>query len=71
MGDALDDGLHGRNVIQSCSREERVDFIHLRNKCVNGDVEKYLFNNYLSPVLRLDCVTGESAAARPWKQKRG
>jgi len=50
MADALDDALHGRNVIQSCSGEKHVDFIHLRRECANGVVEMYLFNNYLPPV---------------------
>ena len=62
MGDALDDGLHGRNVIQSFSCEKRVNFVHLRQQCANGVVKMYLFNNYL-PSVDLHCVTRK--AQRP------
>ena len=62
MGDALNDGLHGHNVILSRSCEKRVNFIHFRKEFANGDVEMYLFNKYLPPV-DLDCMTSE--AQRP------
>ena len=48
--DALNDDLHGPDIVHVRNCEDHVDVIHLLKECVNGIVTICLVNNYLQIV---------------------